>query len=238
MGTDTPIAVLSERPRSAVRLLRAAVRPGDQPAARRDPRRGRHGGRRRRSGPRRTCSTPVPRAAASSRCRSRSSTTTSWPRSSTSTTTASSPASRPMSSRACTASPAAARRCGAALDAICEEVSAAIERGARVIVLCDRNADSVDAPIPSLLLTVGGAPPPGAHQAAHEGRPGRRVRRRPRGASHGAADRVRRRGDQPVPGVRVDRGPHRRGPPRHGRHGPARRRSRTTSRRAARACSR
>jgi glutamate synthase (NADPH/NADH) large chain len=40
-----------------------------------------------------------------------------------------------------------------ALDAIFEDVSAAIERGARVIVLSDRNADSVDAPIPSLLLT-------------------------------------------------------------------------------------
>ncbi len=39
------------------------------------------------------------------------------------------------------------------LDAIFEEVSSAIERGARVVVLSDRNADSVDAPIPSLLLT-------------------------------------------------------------------------------------
>jgi glutamate synthase (NADPH/NADH) large chain len=39
------------------------------------------------------------------------------------------------------------------LDAIFDEVSLAIERGARVIVLSDRNADSVDAPIPSLLLT-------------------------------------------------------------------------------------
>ena len=39
------------------------------------------------------------------------------------------------------------------LDAIFSEVSSAIDRGARVIVLSDRNADSVDAPIPSLLLT-------------------------------------------------------------------------------------
>ncbi len=39
------------------------------------------------------------------------------------------------------------------LDAIFEEVTASIERGARVIVLSDRNADSVEAPIPSLLLT-------------------------------------------------------------------------------------
>jgi glutamate synthase (NADPH) large chain len=41
----------------------------------------------------------------------------------------------------------------ASLEAIFSEVSAAIERGARVIVLSDRNADSVEAPIPSLLLT-------------------------------------------------------------------------------------
>ena len=39
------------------------------------------------------------------------------------------------------------------LDAIFEEVTSAIDRGARVIVLSDRNADSVEAPIPSLLLT-------------------------------------------------------------------------------------
>jgi glutamate synthase (NADPH) large chain len=40
------------------------------------------------------------------------------------------------------------------LDAIFEEVTSSIERGARVIVLSDRNADSVEAPIPSLLLTA------------------------------------------------------------------------------------
>ena len=37
MGTDTPIAVLSERPAAGVRLLHPAVRAGDQPAARRHP---------------------------------------------------------------------------------------------------------------------------------------------------------------------------------------------------------
>ena len=41
----------------------------------------------------------------------------------------------------------------AALDEIFAEVTDAIAAGARVIVLSDRNADSVDAPIPSLLLT-------------------------------------------------------------------------------------
>ncbi len=42
----------------------------------------------------------------------------------------------------------------AALDRICQQASDAIERGARIIVLSDRNADTVDAPIPSLLLTA------------------------------------------------------------------------------------
>ena len=41
-----------------------------------------------------------------------------------------------------------------ALTAICAEVSAAIDDGARVIVLSDRNSDAVEAPIPSLLLTA------------------------------------------------------------------------------------
>jgi glutamate synthase (NADPH) large chain len=40
-----------------------------------------------------------------------------------------------------------------ALDAIRLEVSRAIDDGARIIVLSDRNADEVNAPIPSLLLT-------------------------------------------------------------------------------------
>ncbi|NQY55034.1 MAG: glutamate synthase large subunit [Ilumatobacteraceae bacterium] len=41
-----------------------------------------------------------------------------------------------------------------ALERICDEASAAIESGARILVLSDRNADTVDAPIPSLLLTA------------------------------------------------------------------------------------
>jgi glutamate synthase (NADPH/NADH) large chain len=41
-----------------------------------------------------------------------------------------------------------------ALTAVCNEASAAIESGARIVVLSDRNADEVEAPIPSLLLTA------------------------------------------------------------------------------------
>ncbi len=42
----------------------------------------------------------------------------------------------------------------ARLDEINAEVSAAIERGARIIVLSDRHSDATKAPIPSLLLTA------------------------------------------------------------------------------------
>jgi hypothetical protein len=38
MGTDTSLAVLSNRPRAALRLLQAALRPGDESAPGRDPR--------------------------------------------------------------------------------------------------------------------------------------------------------------------------------------------------------
>ncbi|MBA3368755.1 MAG: glutamate synthase subunit alpha, partial [Geodermatophilaceae bacterium] len=40
-----------------------------------------------------------------------------------------------------------------ALDNVCEQVSRAIEEGARIIVLSDRDCDERSAPIPSLLLT-------------------------------------------------------------------------------------
>ena len=42
----------------------------------------------------------------------------------------------------------------AVLDRVCQQASDAIDGGARIIVLSDRNADTVDAPIPSLLLTA------------------------------------------------------------------------------------
>jgi glutamate synthase (NADPH/NADH) large chain len=42
----------------------------------------------------------------------------------------------------------------ARLDEICQEVSEAIAEGARVIVLSDRHSDAAHAPIPSLLMTA------------------------------------------------------------------------------------
>jgi glutamate synthase (NADPH/NADH) large chain len=42
----------------------------------------------------------------------------------------------------------------AAIDRVCQLASDAIDAGARILVLSDRNADTIDAPIPSLLLTA------------------------------------------------------------------------------------
>ena len=92
MGTDTPIAVLSERPAPAVRLLPAALRPGHQPAARRHPRGAGHRRSAATIGPEGNLLEPGPASLPPDRrCRSRSSTTTSWPSSSTSTRTATCP---------------------------------------------------------------------------------------------------------------------------------------------------
>ena len=90
----------------------------------------------------------------------------------------------------------------AALDEVRAQASAAIADGARVIILSDRESNEQMAPIPALLAVAGGAPPPGAGSDPHPRGPGGRDRRCPRGAPHGAADRVRRRGGQPVPGLR------------------------------------
>ncbi len=108
---------------------------------------------RRRSAPRRTCSTRARSRASRWSCPSPSSTTTSWPSSSTSTVTATAPSSRPRSSRGSTRSRAAGARCREALDRVRTEASAAIAEGKRILVLSDRDSTDEMAPIPSLLLT-------------------------------------------------------------------------------------
>ena len=60
MGNDTPLAVLSEKPAAALQLLQAALRPGHQPAHRRDPRGAGHGARDRCSGRERNLLEPSP----------------------------------------------------------------------------------------------------------------------------------------------------------------------------------
>ena len=80
-----------------------------------------------------------------------------------------------------------------------------------------------------------GAPPHGAREAALAGRPAGRDRRRPRGAPRRAADRLRRHRRQPVPRAGVGRGPRPRGQlrPGHGARPGAAQPRRTDS---ARAC--
>ena len=155
MGTDTPIAVLSDRPRLLFDYFTPALRAGDQPAAGRDPRGAGHlAGHADRAGAE-PAATRRRRPAARSCCRSRSSTTTSSPRSCTSTPTATCPASRPR--RIDGLYPRARRRrrrWPRGSSEICAEVSAAIEDGARILVLSDRDSDADHAPIPSLLLTA------------------------------------------------------------------------------------
>ena len=81
-----------------------------------------------------------------------------------------------------------------ALEDVRAKVSSAIRDGARIIVLSDRESNEQLAPDPVAAERLGRAPPPGARADPHPGRSGRRGRRRPRGAPHGRARRLRCRG--------------------------------------------
>ena len=122
-----------------------------------------------------------------------------------------------------------------ALERVRRECSDAVAHGTRILILSDRDCDADHAPIPVAAAHLGGAPAPGPHRAAHQGRAGHRDRRGPRGAPHRAAHRLRRRRGEPLPGVRDDRRPrrHRRDHRLAGEGDRA-----TTSRRCPRACSR
>ena len=153
MGTDTPIAVLSQRPRllfDYFSQLFAQVTNPPLDAIREEV----VTSVARRSGRRPTCCGRDRRAAASWCCPSRSSTTTSWPRSSTSTRTAAIRTSRRSSISGLYRVSGGGLALKRSLDAIRHEVSTAIDNGARIIVLSDRNSDELHAPIPSLLLTA------------------------------------------------------------------------------------
>ena len=213
MGTDTPVAVLSDAAPAAVRLLPAAVRPGHQPAARRHPRGAGHRRWRRRSAPRATCSTRRRR-----RCRQivaadadphqrRAGQAPLHQRRRRPPRLQALRRRRPVPGGRGRRRPAPGARRDPAPR--CPTPSPS---GAKVIVLSDRHSNAELAPIPSLLLTVGGAPPPHPGEDPHPGRPRRRDRRGPRGAPHGAAARLRRRRHQPVPRLRHDRGHDQTGP--------------------------
>ena len=198
------------RPRpAAVQLLQAALRPGDQPAARRDPRGagdlGLH--RRRRRGQPARCPTPES-------CRqialdmpildndelARLKQLDGW-RGFKSVDPADALPGRRRGRRAWSGR---SRRCST-------KAVAAIEDGANLLILSDRGVDAEIAPIPSLLACSGLH-----HHLVRKGLRTRaglvdRVRRRPRGPPLRPAARLRRRVDQPVRRLRDAR-----------RHDPAR----------------
>ena len=79
------------------------------------------------------------------------------------------------------------------------------------IILSDRGVDARARADPGAAGRRRRASSPDPRRDAHAGRPGARERRAARGASLRAADRLRRRGDQPLPGLRDAR---RHDPPR------------------------
>ena len=238
MGTDTPIAVLSDRPRLLFDYFYAAVRPGHQPAARRHPRGaghrpGRH--HRPRGQPARTrspssCRQLVPAAPdldndelaklrPHRRLRRHAAT------------------SAPSSSRACTRSRGRRRACARRSTTSAARPATAIDDGATILVLSDRDGDRRAGAHPVAAVHRRGAPPPDPREDPHPGRARRRDRRGPRGAPHVPPARA----TAPPPSTptwpsRRSRTASPRGRaelprPHQGRHA-------TTSRRPARACSR
>ena len=92
-----------------------------------------------------------------------------------------------------------------AMEQLCRKASVAVEAGVGVLILSDRGVDAHHAPIPSLLAVAGVH-----HHLVREGtrtqvRAAHRDRRGPRGASHRAAARLRRRLGQSVSRIRVAR---------------------------------
>ena len=155
MGTDTPIAVLSDRPRllfDYFTQLFAQVTNPPLDAIREElvtsPRR--------HDRPRGQPARPdARRPAARSCCRSRCSTTTSWPRSATSTATATCPASSPTSSRGLYDVDGGGERAGRAArrDLRARSVRGDRRRRPRHRALRPGLPTAELAPIPSLLLT-------------------------------------------------------------------------------------
>ena len=153
MGTDTPIAALSDRSRLLYDYfgqLFAQVTNPPLDAIREEL----VTSLGRTFGPEQNLLKATPASAGRCSCRSRSSTTTSWPRSCTSTTTATCPGTPPSGSPATSTSTAAVPRWPQAIEELRTKVSKAIAAGARIIVLSDRDCDEKRAPIPSLLMTA------------------------------------------------------------------------------------
>ena len=198
---------------AAVQLLQAAVRAGDQPAGRRDPRRDHHGGRdhdRPRAQPvRADAGVGPPDRAARRRCCA----TRSWRSSAHLDGSTARTGSRRSRCRCCSPSPTAApgwRRRSTS----CARRPARRSPTAATSSSCPTAATTRElAPIPALLAIAAVHHHLLREGHAHARRPGGRDRRAARGAPLLPADRLRRQRDQPVPGVREPR--------RHGQAGRA-----------------
>ena len=120
------------------------------------------------------------------------------------------------------------------LEALCEEAARYVDNGANILILSDRNLGAERVRDALAASRRGGPPPSRAARDAVADGSGDRVRRAARDPPHGDADRLRRRGDQPVRDVRVARRARRPlAPPRGPRS--ARRPRSGSSRRSARA---
>ncbi len=114
-----------------------------------------------------------------------------------------------------------------AIEDLRRRTSEAIAEGHNVLILSDRGHDATDAPIPALLALVVRPAPPPPRGVADPRRPRRRVGRAARGPPLLPPDRLRRERDQPVPRLRDDPRP---GPARDALREPPRRPRSATSR--------
>ena len=119
-----------------------------------------------------------------------------------------------------------------AIKEMCWAATEAVLQDRNILILSDRAQGPDRIPMPGAAGDRGGAPPPGAPGPAHADRAGGRNRRSARGAPFLRARGLRRGGDQSLPRVRDDRALARREVPRARRQGG---RARITSRRSARA---
>ena len=156
MGTNTPHR-RAVRELAAVRRLLAALRPGDQPAARRDPR-GLVPASAAPSVPRAPARPDACVVPARSSYPGRSSTTTSWPSSPRRTTTVTGPALQAAVVRALPGGRGRRRAAGGARG-VRREASGAIEAGARTSSSPTATPREF-APDPVAAAHLGGAPPP------------------------------------------------------------------------------
>ena len=211
------------QPPAAVHVLQAALRAGDEPADRPDPRGDRDVARHRASAPRATCSTRRP------------STPTSWSWTSRSCATSELETLRRVSTDVFKAhtiditwpvAEGAGRACRRAWPTPATRPTTRSQAGINIVILSDRAVGAGARADPVAARRRRDPPPPRAPGHAPAGGPRARVRRAARGPPLRDADRLRRERDQPLRDAR------------HGRRadgaGPDRGRRRARGRRAPR----